>query len=227
MLHHSLKHSKTRKTGPNSDTITRVTTEPTPISLTLYSASTPTLGLSNERQPELELEVEEVRVRVRVKLQLQHAQQGTAMAVLAAFETRRRGRFDAVSMAFVNTTRATAVGDRQMCCRGGSGKKPREGRGADCVRWRVSFEWLLTRDAKLCSVTGGVSSSQSRPSCGAQFPISGPCSLRGPCLAGVKDPGQASEITTAVGLSRPQLGTDGYIVYILIIGLLGGNQVNI
>ena len=136
LLHHSLKHSKTRKMGPNSDTRTRVTTEPTPISLTLYSASTPTLGLSNERQPELELELEEVRVRVRVKLQLQHAQQGTAMAVLAAFETRRRGRF-AVCVAVMNTTRATAVGDRQMCCRGGSGKKPREGRGADCVRWRV------------------------------------------------------------------------------------------
>ena len=137
MLHHLLKHSKTRKMGPNSDTRTRVTTEPTPISLTPYSASTPTLGLSNERQPELELEVEEVRVRVRVKLQLQHAQQGTAMTVLAAFETRRRGRLDAVSMAVMNTIRATAVGDREICCRGGSVKKTRKGRGTDCVRWRV------------------------------------------------------------------------------------------
>ncbi len=100
MLHHSLKHSKTKKTGPNSDTQTRVTEEPTPISLRSYSASTPTLGLSNERQ--LELELEELRERVRVKLRPQHAQQGAAIAVLAAFETRRRGRFDAVSMAVMS-----------------------------------------------------------------------------------------------------------------------------
>ncbi len=103
MLHHSLKHSKTKKTGPNSDTQTRVTEEPTPISLRPYSASTPTLGLLNKRQLELELELEELKERVKVKLRLQHAQQGTAMAVLAAFETRRRGRFDAVSMAVINT----------------------------------------------------------------------------------------------------------------------------